>query len=338
MASLTLEEIEKYLARHFGSDADTFLRVIFFLQREANEWQGDTQVRNFLAKLISTGDRGMIEKYMKNVVEDTKKAAVDESYKKLINDLYKGFNEAKEQHPLSENWKTKVEEYAISVVDDSMKDPKSYLALFSHITSAVAMVPPENWPHLASSLEASAVARTTQLAKMAEYSVSGVKKYGTKVAVVTLTAAQLSWEAIKNIRLWWKGEITGKRCAKNIVDSLGSIVAGVGGGFAGAAVGGMAGPVGAVVGGILGGTLSSSLASTLINHLTDWIFDLPKNAALERAYHFLGVHHTADNAAINSAYRQLALKYHPDKGGRDEKFLDLQIALQAIKCSREQTF
>ena len=56
---------------------------------------------------------------------------------------------------------------------------------------------------------------------------------GRRATVVALAALQLSYEAIQNLRRWWKGEISGKRCAKNIVDATFSIAAGVGGGFAG---------------------------------------------------------------------------------------------------------
>ena len=56
---------------------------------------------------------------------------------------------------------------------------------------------------------------------------------GQKVAVAALAALQLGWEAIQNLRRWWKGEISGKRCAKNIVDSSFSIGMGVVGGIGG---------------------------------------------------------------------------------------------------------
>ena len=49
--------------------------------------------------------------------------------------------------------------------------------------------------------------------------------------------------------------------------------------------------------------------------------------------------HTADNTAINSAYRRKALECHPDKEqGSREKWLQLQVSLQVIKCSRRDKF
>lgn len=83
------------------------------------------------------------------------------------------------------------------------------------------------------------------------------------MALVALCALQLTYEAIKNIRQWYNGEISGKRCAKNLIDTTFTIAAGVGGGAAGAALGSLAGPVGTIVGAFAGNftelnTLSSS--------------------------------------------------------------------------------
>lgn len=51
-------------------------------------------------------------------------------------------------------------------------------------------------------------------------------KYGRGQLVVVM----LGYEACKQIHAWWKGEITGTRCVKNVVDSIGSAAGGVAGG------------------------------------------------------------------------------------------------------------
>ena len=144
----------------------------------------------------------------------------------------------------------------------------------------------------------------------------------------------LAYDVYKNICEWWNGEITGKRCIKNIIDSGLTIGAGMAGGVAGVAFGSIFGPVGTVIGGITGGVLSSAAISVLSDYLTQKIFGIPKEKALENAYNFLDVNMTASNHDINTAFRKLCLKYHPDKGGNIDEFLKLQFHMTVIKGAR----
>ena len=50
-----------------------------------------------------------------------------------------------------------------------------------------------------------------------------VSRAGGSVVTVGLVVAQVGYEMFKNIHLWWTKKITGKQCAKNILDSLASI-------------------------------------------------------------------------------------------------------------------
>ncbi|CAF0724416.1 unnamed protein product [Brachionus calyciflorus] len=80
-----------------------------------------------------------------------------------------------------------------------------------------------------------------------------------------LLAVYLSFETFKSLLSWWKDEITGKRCIKQIIDSLGNAARTVGVGFPGGFFGGaILGPVGIVVGAVVGGAFVSNVSDNLI--------------------------------------------------------------------------
>ena len=55
----------------------------------------------------------------------------------------------------------------------------------------------------------------------------GAKKFGLSLSLVKLDPVDLAMDAISNIHRWYKGEITGARATKNIIDSFASIGSGV---------------------------------------------------------------------------------------------------------------
>lgn len=159
-----------------------------------------------------------------------------------------------------------------------------------------------------------------------------------KLVPYIVIGIQLAYDVYKNIRLWWSGKISGKRCAKNVIDCGVGIAGGAAGGYGGAALGSVLGTVGMIIGGIVGGIAGSGLANALADRLTQTIFDLPKSVALENAYRYLGLPQTASNDDINKRFRTQALTHHPDKeGGSDEKFQLLQSHVGVIKAAREST-
>lgn len=152
---------------------------------------------------------------------------------------------------------------------------------------------------------------------------------------VALHGVYLSAEALRHIYMWWKGEISGRRAAKSIVDSSVTVGAGLSGGAGGAIVGAVvAGPLGGLVGGALGGILGAAAANILIDKLTRNIFDLPKTVAEENAYEYLGVSSSASNSDVNAAFWELCRKHHPDKGGDEEEFKILQAHMAIIRLAR----
>uniref|UniRef100_A0AC34F085 J domain-containing protein n=1 Tax=Panagrolaimus sp. ES5 TaxID=591445 RepID=A0AC34F085_9BILA len=150
-----------------------------------------------------------------------------------------------------------------------------------------------------------------------------------------LAAVQLPWEAFYNIYRWYNGEISGRRASKNIVRLFAKYGGGAAGASAGATMGSFFGPVGTVTGAIIGGITGSFTAEHFAESFTEWFFDLPKTEALEIAYEFLGVHHTAPNSEINKAFRALSMRYHPDRlRGSERIFMELQYYMAIIRAAR----
>ncbi len=147
----------------------------------------------------------------------------------------------------------------------------------------------------------------------------------------------MTHESWTNIQAWRHGEITGKRCVKNIIDDIASITGTVAGSQLGASIGTSLNPgVGTILSAIIGGLVGGVSVGMISDYLTRWIFDLPPTIALENAYNFLGVSSSCTNEEVNKAYHRLALKYHPDRGGSEEQFLQLTVNVAIIKQSREE--
>lgn len=156
-----------------------------------------------------------------------------------------------------------------------------------------------------------------------------------------LAAVYMACDVYLSIRQWWKGEISGKRCIKKVIDGLVSVACGIGGGVAGAALGSLVLPgVGTVVGGLNGGVAAAELGSYFSDWTTKKLFGLHQNEALENVYRSLGLNCTKSsipsNGEINESFRRLALQHHPDKGGDVKEWHKLQCAMAVIKASKEE--
>ena len=136
----------------------------------------------------------------------------------------------------------------------------------------------------------------------------------------SLVTVFLTYETVTHLQLWWRGEISGRRCSKNIVDSFAGMAAGVGGGIVGATAGSYiingfglkSSPtplaIGSIIGAVIGGVTSATAANKISDWLTQKLFNLPKNAAaVENHYKFLGLEYGASNDEINLSFWQLAL-------------------------------
>ena len=56
----------------------------------------------------------------------------------------------------------------------------------------------------------------------------------------------------------------------------------------------------------------------------------------EDYYKILGVPEDASEEEIKKAYRRLALKYHPDRGGDEEKFKEINEAYQVLSDDKKR--
>lgn len=142
---------------------------------------------------------------------------------------------------------------------------------------------------------------------------------------------------LRNIGRCFFSTISIKRCAKIIVDEC----LGNAGRFGGEMLAvwlfttaGSAACVGATVCALIGHLAAKNLS----DRLTQYIFHIPKDEALENAYNFIGVKPTASNNEIKTAFRMLCNKYYPEeKNGEKCKFVELLNHMAIIKAAREQT-
>ena len=173
--------------------------------------------------------------------------------------------------------------------------------------------------------------------------VSQIAKSGLKPLGVTLVAGRFGFQCGVHISRWLRGDVSGKRCTKMIIDDVGELLGNVFGGFLGATygarVGAVFGPMGAAVGTVTGGVIGSVMGTEMVHTWfklrTEAIFDLPKEEAVENAYRFFGLHPRCSNAKINSRYRHLARWYHPDKGGDRKKWNELEIHFGILHAARK---
>ena len=138
---------------------------------------------------------------------------------------------------------------------------------------------------------------------------------------------------------WRKKKISGRRCAKCVIDAGALGICSAIGGVIGGAIGSAAGPVGGVAGaatGFVAGGAGEWVGEKIcpIEKFTCWLFKLPRTAALDMAYNFFGLKHKASESEIKATYRRLALEYHPDKGGNQENFSKLAAFYDIIKKDR----
>ena len=168
---------------------------------------GMATTRDFLAEMISNCNNEIIvEMYLDQVIADTKRAENNQEYARMFRDFYQRFVL---KSPLPANALTENKLDAI------------YENALCGVISALSSMPPED---LSRFIEVCENGLKGYLLRPLGTSGRFVKQAGSKVAAVSLVIAELGYEVVKNMLQWWRGQISGMRCAKNIIDSSASIL------------------------------------------------------------------------------------------------------------------
>jgi hypothetical protein len=313
----------------FENEPEVFARVSFYLSKEDNSYKDNSTIPPAWRTLKSTlRSDAAFKNYAERLAEDTKRAETDVDFRKTMNIVYSKMMDASEENLAVETY----QEFKLARITNF--DARQ-ISGFMGLAHAWGLIPVSTQRQI---LKVIPKIVNRQVISAVDEVVSLVNKSGGDIVMVALAAISLSYDVIKSLYRWWNGEITGKRCCKNIVDSTFTVAAGVGGGVGGAALGSLVGPLGTLAGGIIGGIISSTAMNLLIDRLTQSLFGIPKDEALENAYNFFGVKVTASNNEINTAFRKLCLKHHPDKGGKSEDFYLVQVNMGVIKAARGELF
>jgi hypothetical protein len=334
------DEVREKLITIFEEDVEAFTRVLFYLDEEDNSYKDNSEIppawRSL--KLLLNSDVAF-KKYAERLVKKTKGDEEDVAFRNTMNQAYSELMDPSDSAYSEIDGETvNFDCYTHQNFNVARKTDRDadWVSSFMGLSHAWSLIPVSKRTEIVKMIPK--LIENRMIISSVDEVVGFVNKSGGNHVMVALAAISLGYEAIKNLCRWWRGEITGVRCCKNIVDSTFTIAAGAVGGIGGAALGSFLGPIGTLGGGIIGGIISSQQASSWIDSWTQSIFGIPKDEALENAYNFFGVKMTASNYEINNAYRKLCLKHHPDKGGKSEDFLLVQIKMGVIKLARGGVF
>ena len=322
------DEVTEKLVKVFDGEHEDLCRILYFLDEEDKAYK-DNVARPYAPHWKSLKATVKLDKafraYATRLSDETRRAENDPEFRKRLNTFY-------------EQMMSHCDE-TVSISDYQKLDSKQLLKTGSTSTSAFGSLLNRVWHFTPADSKVrflnfiKAVANKTSMTAVDDV-VRLASKKGGAVVMVSLAFVYLTCDAIANMIRWWKGEISGKRCIKNVLDSVFAVGAGMVGGAAGIALGSAVGPIGSAVGGVVGGWASAAGVGYLSDLMTQKLFGLPKEEALENAYRYLGVKMTASNAEVNTAFRKLCLKHHPDKGGKQDDFLFLQCNMGTIKLAR----
>ncbi|CAL8112379.1 unnamed protein product [Orchesella dallaii] len=332
------QQIRKKLMELYGhaqEDMTSFLTLLAFFNKEAEKELYDqyylSPFNQTLKMALELNNELVFKEYADRMKNDAVEVLKNPKFYAEMERIYQKFAEPNSD----QDWESTF--LLVDNLDESTCNESGALGLFAGLKGVLQNIPKEEVRQLLEALQTVVKTFATDYRALScvDEFVSVFNKVGGTMVMVGLAAVFLTWECYKNMKRWWRKEISGKRCAKNCIDSLSQIGAGMVGGVAGAAVGTMVCPiVGTCIGGIVGGLLSGYAAKVFSDAITRNIFDLPKEEALEKAFNYLGVHHTASNNEINKNFHRLCLKHHPDKGGNAADFHLLQHHMTTIKISR----
>eukprot|EP00439_Symbiodinium_sp_Y106_P054018 s7170_g7.t1 len=149
-----------------------------------------------------------------------------------------------------------------------------------------------------------------------------------------LQVGLLGYELYADIRKYWKGEIDGYQCAENLTSSFASAAAGAGGGLAAVTLCAGATPWGLIFASLAAACVASGLTSLAVRECFQRCFDNDRDRALKRAYEVLGITSGAAPDVVRQAYLTKAKETHPDKGGNEQLFIELNSSYELIRASQ----
>ncbi|CAE7752371.1 dnaJ [Symbiodinium sp. CCMP2592] len=149
-----------------------------------------------------------------------------------------------------------------------------------------------------------------------------------------LQVGLLGYELYADIRKYWKGEIDGYQCAENLSSSFASAAAAAGGGLAAVTLCAGAAPCGLIFASLAAACVASGLTSFAVRACFQRCFDNDRDRALKRAYEVLGITRGAAPDVVRQAYLTKAKETHPDKGGNEQLFIELNSSYELIRASK----
>ena len=229
------EAIKESIFQLFSDSPENFVRIVFFLDEESKLFQGEEESPVWKTLKYAVRSPKAFKGYALKLAEDTKQIEKNARFKEIFREIY---------------------EQMMNAMDDCEDDGKQLAPLEQDliISSFPGMNMMWNVVGLAGRkkiisiiLRVARTINTSQTVSILDDALGLVSKHGNLVAAA-LAAVYLSVTAVKSLYKWYIGEISGKRCAKDIIDSFGSVGGGVAGGLAGANIGAFAGPGGVLMG------------------------------------------------------------------------------------------
>ena len=225
------ETIKNLILKFFSDSPENFARIVFFLDEESKLYQEEEESPVWKTLKYAVRSPDAFKLYALRLAEDTKQTDKDARFKKIIREIYNQM---------------------LSATDDCEDDGKMLDLLPLEKDLIVSSFPGMNmiWNIVGSEgrqqitsiiLRVARTFNTSQTVSVLDDALGLISKQGNVVAAA-LAAVYLSVTAIKSLYKWYIGEISGKRCAKDVIDSFGSLGGGFAGGFAGANIGAIAGP------------------------------------------------------------------------------------------------
>lgn len=209
MAVSIPENVLKGLDGSFKADPDSYARILFFLSDSLANGTAEPYIN---ALQVVANNIEVFQKVAERMVQDTKTAEKDPQYKQMMYDIWNSFmKDGLTEHPDGDQ---KLEIGLAGVTGAPVAQ-----ACFIR---AVSRLPPASYTALSNTVQAMG----GRVALYGGRALSYARKAQPVVRVALVTVC-LAWDVIKNIRRWWNGEITGKRCVKNIIDCGVAVAAGL---------------------------------------------------------------------------------------------------------------